>query len=210
MSIAPNFFAHFSRMLAMNLGESFFKLRVLNRERLIEDGPAIIVANHQSFFDPPMIGHIFPNYIHFLARHSLWHPPGMNYAMNHCQCIPVNQTRPDPASIIKVLRVVRGGGRVLIFPEGSRSEDGDIHEAMPGIGLILSKLAGIPVQPIRIDGAFDCLPIGAKALKFMPITVSVGKPYYLSGESVNGRDRKAQRALGEKVMDSIRAINVDY
>jgi 1-acyl-sn-glycerol-3-phosphate acyltransferase len=185
---------------------SFFNLKVINREKLIEEGPCLIVANHQSFLDPPLIGSLYRNEVFFLARKTLFDAPGLKQALPYCNTIPVDQTRPDPASIIQVLRTVKNGGRIIIFPEGSRCPDGKIHDAMPGIGLILSKLAHVPVQPIRIEGAYDCLPIHSSKLKFRPITLSVGDPIQFTPAELKAKGRDAQRALGNKIMDAIRAL----
>ena len=185
---------------------SFFNLKVINREKLIEEGPCLIVANHQSFLDPPLIGSLYRNEVFFLARKTLFDAPGLKQALPYCNTIPVDQTRPDPSSIIQVLRTVKNGGRIVIFPEGSRCPDGQIHDAMPGIGLILSKLASVPVQPIRIEGAYDCLPIHSSKLKFRPITLSVGDPIQFTPEELKAKGRDAQRAIGKKIMDAIRAL----
>ncbi len=207
---APNFAYYLIRTLAYHIGRCFFNLKVINRDKLIDDGPCIIVANHQSFLDPPMIGQLYETNVHALARHSLWHNPVLKRALPYCQCIPINQTRPDAAAVIKVIRTVKAGGRVIIFPEGARSADGTIQPAMPGIGLILSKLKGIPIQPIRIEGAYDCLPINSKKLKFRPITLSVGDPFCLTEQDLKARSRDEQRALGAKIMDSIKALPTQY
>ncbi len=186
--------------------KSAFEVRVINREKLFEDGPCIFVANHQSFLDPPVIGQLFDEEIHFLARKTLYDSPFLNAVFPKSHVLPIDQERPDPGSILRVLRTVKEGGRILIFPEGSRTPDGDMHEAMPGIGLILGRLAGVPVQPIRIEGAYDCLPIHAKRLRFCPITVSIGDPIYFSEQELKARSREGQRALGQKLMDAIRAL----
>ena len=185
---------------------SLFNYKVIGREKLIEDGPAIIVANHQSFLDPPLVGSLYRNEVFFLARKTLFDAPVLKQVLPHCNVIPIDQTRPDPASIIQVLRTVKNGGRIVIFPEGSRCEDGQIHDAMPGIGLILSKLAHVPVQPVRIEGAYDCLPIHSSKLKFKPITLSVGDPIQFTPEELRAKGRDAQRAIGKKIMDAIRAL----
>ena len=186
--------------------KSFFNYKVIGQEKLIEDGPCIIVANHQSFLDPPLIGSLYRNEVYFLARKTLFDAPGLKQVLPYCNTIAVDQTRPDPASIIQVLRTVKNGGRIVIFPEGSRCPDGQIHDAMPGIGLILSKLASVPVQPVRIEGAYDCLPIHSSKLKFCPITLSVGDPIKFTPEELRAKGREAQRAIGNKIMDAIRAL----
>ena len=80
---------------------------------------------------------------------------------------------------------------------------------MPGIGLILSKLATVPVQPVRIEGAYDCLPIHSSRLKFRPITLSVGAPIQFTPEELKAKGRDAQRNIGKKIMDAIRALPIE-
>ena len=82
---------------------------------------------------------------------------------------------------------LQAGGSIVIFPEGARCPDGKIHDAMPGIGLILSKLIGVPVQPLRIEGAYDCLPIHSSKLRFRPITLSVGDPIQFTPEELKAK-----------------------
>lgn len=189
--------------------KSFFHLHVINREKLIEEGPAVIVANHQSFLDPPLVGSLYSNPVNFLARKTLFDAPILKQVLPYCSTIGIDQNRPDPASIMQVLRTVRQGKRIIIFPEGSRCEDGQIHDAMPGIGLILSKLASVPVQPIRIEGAYDCLPIHSSRLRFRPITLSVGDPIPFTEAELKAKGRDAQLAIGKKIMDAIRSLPIE-
>ena len=186
--------------------QSLFRLQIINYENLIQDGPCIYVVNHQSFLDPPIVGQMFEKPIHYLARKTLFDSAFMNFALPLCHTLPIDQEQPDPGSILKVLRLVKSGGRIIIFPEGSRSPDGQIHEAMPGIGLIIGRLASVPVQPIRIEGAYDCLPIHSNRLKFRPITLSIGNPIPFTQEELKAKGRAAQSAIGQKIMDAIRAL----
>ncbi len=186
---------------------SWFNIRVINREKLLEDGPGIFVANHQSFLDPPVIGQLFDEEMHFLARKTLFDSPVLNAIFPKSNVLPIDQEKPDPGSILRILRTVKEGGRILIFPEGSRTPDGKMHEAMPGIGLILGRLVGVPVIPIRIEGAYDCLPIHAKRMRNdVPITVSIGDPIPFTAQELKVRSREGQRAIGKKVMDAIAAL----
>ena len=203
----PLFFIGHS--LCRAAAHSFFRLKILNYDALIQEGPCIYVANHQSFIDPPLIGQLFEEPVHFLARKTLFDPLIMKLALPLCNALPIDQKQPDPGSILKVLRLVKGGGRIVIFPEGARCPDGAIHDAMPGIGLIISKLEGVPVQPIRIEGAYDCLPIHSSRLKFRPITVSVGQPIPFTPEELRAKGRQAQLNIGHKIMDAIRALPVE-
>ena len=77
---------------------------------------------------------------------------------------------------------------------------------MPGIGLILGRLAGVPVQPIRIEGAYDCLPPHRSKLELHPITLSIGDPIPFSEAELKAKGREAQLAIGRKIMDAIKAL----
>ena len=77
---------------------------------------------------------------------------------------------------------------------------------MPGIGLIISRMARVPVQPIRIEGAFDCLPIHSSRLRLRPITLSIGDPIKFTAEELQAKGREGQKLIGRKVMDAIAAL----
>lgn len=188
---------------------ALFHQRIINYDKLIQDGPCIYVVNHQSFLDPPMIGQLLENPVHFLARKTLFDPLFMKLTIPLCNALPIDQTQPDPGSILKVLRLIKSGGSIVIFPEGARCPDGKIHDAMPGIGLIISKLATVPVQPIRIEGAYDCLPIHSHKLKFRTITLSIGDPISFSREELRAKGRQAQLAIGHKIMEAIKALPIE-
>ena len=192
--------------LAKAVTKAIFHTKVINKDKLIQDKTCIYVANHQSFLDPPIIGQLFEDEVYFLARKTLMNHPVMEYALPRLNVIPIDQERPDPGSILKVLRTVRQGKSIVIFPEGSRCEDGQMHDAMPGIGLILGRLADIPVQPIRIEGAYDCLPPHRSTIKLRPITLSVGDPIPFTAEELKARGREGQLAIGRKIMDAIKAL----
>ena len=131
--------------LFKSISKAFFSWKVVNREKLIEDGPVLIVSNHQSFLDPPMLGISYEDGIYFFARKTLFQGI-FKWALPLCQAIPIDQENPDAASLKHVIRLLKSGKRVLVFPEGSRTPDGKIHDGMGGIGLILSKTK-VPVSP---------------------------------------------------------------
>jgi 1-acyl-sn-glycerol-3-phosphate acyltransferase len=185
----------------MAFGAAFrtlFGLKIIGRENLITEGPVLVASNHQSFLDPPLIGNLYQTEMVFLARKTLfvgffkWLYPQWN-------AIPVDQDRPDMSSLKTIIRKLKEGHRVLVFPEGART-------LAPGIGLIAAK-SGAVIQPVRISGARDALPRGSARIRFARITVSVGPAIYLTPEeqrAANGKDDYEK--ITAKIMGAISAL----
>lgn len=184
---------------------SLFGLRIIGRENLITEGPVLVASNHQSYLDPPLIGNLYNTEMIFLARKSLF-KGFFKWLYRQWNAIPVDQEKPDMSSLKTIIRKLRDGHRVLVFPEGARSLDGILGTPAPGIGLIAAKSAA-PIQPIRIRGAFDALPRGSARLKFSQITVSIGPPIHLSQDELkaaSGKDGYAE--LANRIMAAIAAL----
>ena len=192
----------------MAFGAAFrtlFGLKIVGRENLITEGPVLVASNHQSFLDPPLIGNLYETEMVFLARKTLfvgffkWLYPQWN-------AIPVDQDRPDMSSLKTIIRRLKEGHRVLVFPEGARTLDGEIGEAAPGIGLIAAK-SGAVIQPVRISGAREALPRGSARIRFARITVSVGPAIRLTAEDLQATPGKeGYELITEKIMRAIAAL----
>jgi 1-acyl-sn-glycerol-3-phosphate acyltransferase len=110
------------------------------------------------------------------------------------------------ASLKTIIRKLKEGHRVLVFPEGSRTLDGSIGEAAPGIGLIAAK-SGVPIQPVRIRGACEALPRGSGRIRFSRITVSVGPPIQLTRQELESAKGKADyEQIAKRIMAAIEAL----
>jgi len=127
----------------------------------VPEGPCLFASNHQSMIDPPLIGGLIPREIAFVARKTLFENPVFGGVIRACRAIPLDRGEADIAAIRRTLAVLAEGRALLIFPEGTRSADGELQAAKSGAGLLAIK-SGVPVVPIRIRGARDVLPRGAK------------------------------------------------
>jgi 1-acyl-sn-glycerol-3-phosphate acyltransferase len=192
--------------LARVIGRVVFDHEVIHRERLIEDGPALIVCNHVSYLETPMVGIAFRKDIWFLARKSLftgfgaWLYPRLNV-------IPVDQDQPDMTGLKNIIRLLQRGERVLLFPEGSRSWDGTLDKGEPGVGLVLAK-TGVPVQPLRIFGAHEAMARGATLPKPSKIRVVVGEPLIFTREECAVKGKEGYTQLSAKMMQAIAALEL--
>ena len=110
------------------------------------------------------------------------------------------------SSMKTVIRKLKEGWRVLVFPEGARTLDGEIGKAAPGVGMIAAK-AGVPIQPVRIYGADQALPRGSGKMRLARITVIVGDPIILSAEEFKSYSRKGgYEKLANRIMDEIKKL----
>lgn len=188
------------------VAKASFNYEVVGRDRLIEEGGALIVSNHVSFLDPPLVGIAHKHGVYYLARKTLfkgftaWLYPRWN-------SIPIDQENPDMSSLKNVIKRLKGGDRVVMFPEGERSWDGQIQGAKAGVGLIVSK-AKVPVLPVRLFGAYEALPRGKPFWKNKQITLVVGEPIQFSEEEINGKGRENYQAIADRIMSEIAAIKL--
>lgn len=192
----------------MSFGAAYrtmFGMRVIGSEDLITSGPVLVASNHQSFLDPPLIGNLYKTEMVFFARKTLFKGIG-KWLYPQWNAIPIDQDRPDMSSMKTVIRKLKEGWRVLVFPEGARTLDGEIGEAASGVGMIAAK-AGVPIQPVRICGADKALARGSGKIRMARITVKVGKPIILSPEEFKALgNREGYQALTERIMSAIKAL----
>ena len=194
--------------LSRLLGKLFFRFRTLHRERMIQTGPVILAMNHQSYLDPPLAGIACDRAIYFLARRSLLNVWPLGWLLPKLNVIPVDQEGIDRSALKALIRVLKAGHAALVFPEGSRTLDGKLQPALPGLGLIISKTLA-PVVPMRIFGAHEALPRGGGGLRLRPITVVVGEPIHFTEADVQATGKDVYARLSQRVMDAIAGLHLE-
>ncbi|MGA8481299.1 MAG: lysophospholipid acyltransferase family protein [Chthoniobacterales bacterium] len=187
------------------VGKVAFDFKVYGRENLIEEGAAILASNHQSYLDPPCIGMACRNDIYYLARNTLYQRPLIGPLLKRLNTVPVDRDRGDVSSIKAIIRLLRSGHRVIIFPEGTRSSDGKLQPARAGLGMIIAKTLA-PVVPVRVFGSYEALPRVGR-LKLKPVSVVVGKPMRFSEDELKG-DRDVYQKLSNRVMEKIASLEL--
>jgi len=188
--------------ISRSAARALFGMRVIGRDHLVPDGPVLIAANHESFLDPPLIGIVYREDLVFLARKTLFRGIA-GWLFRRWNAVPVDQERPDMASLKSIVRLLREGRKVLVFPEGARTLDGTLGPAQPGVGLIVAK-SGAVVQPMRIRGARAALPRGAKRLKLAHVSVTIGPAIRFTAEEIAAaRGRDGYQQIADRIMAEI-------
>ena len=187
------------------VGQALFDLRIYGQENIIEEGPALLAMNHQSFLDPPFAGISCQRPIHYLARKTLFDIPVVGWILRRINVIGVDREGSDVAALKAVMRILRSGGCTIVFPEGTRTRDGSLQPAKPGAGFIIAKTLA-PVVPMRIFGAFEAFPRDAKIPRMTPVTIVAGKPIHFTKADIAGDPRIVFQRLSEHVMEKIAAL----
>ena len=204
MTLTYNIFYNLAKLLA----RVFFRMRVVHPERMVESGPLILAVNHTSFFDPPLAGICSRRGVYYLARKTILKWPFFGPLFPAMNVIPVERDGNDMSALREVIKKIKEGNGVVLFPEGTRSKDGNIQPARAGIGFVIAK-TGAPVLPMRIFGAYDAFPKNSKRLHFTQITVVIGEPLVFSPNDLASATRETYQALSNRVMEAIAALRIE-
>jgi 1-acyl-sn-glycerol-3-phosphate acyltransferase len=200
MNIVYNIFYNLAKVFA----RLCFSMRVVHPERMIESGPLILAVNHASYFDPPLAGICSKRAVYYLARRSLMRWPLLGPLFPAMNVIPVERDGNDMSALREVIRKIRQGHGVVLFPEGTRSRDGSLGRARGGIGMVIAK-TGATVLPMRIFGSFEAFPRDAPLPRLLPVTVVIGEPLRFAPEELAG-GRESYQRLGDRVMEAIASL----
>ncbi len=177
-------------------------LKSIGEENIPSDGGVILAPNHISYADPPAVGSAMKRQVHFMAKEELFKPAIMGYIISAVGSFPVKRGTADRKAIKQALDLLRKGEVVCIFPEGTRSLDGNLQKAEPGIGLIALK-SGCPVVPVAVAGTNKVLPSDKKERQRHLITIEYGKPIKFDDLQNETDSSKAKEEVGNRIMSAI-------
>jgi 1-acyl-sn-glycerol-3-phosphate acyltransferase len=134
-----------------------FSLRTAGRGNVPRTGPALLVANHQSFLDPILVGLVSRRHLCYLARKSLFRRRFFRFLIESLNAVPIDQEGIGKEGIRTILEQLRKGRAVVVFPEGERTRTGEMALPRPGIHLLIKRTQA-PIIPVGIAGAFHAMP----------------------------------------------------
>jgi len=157
-----------------------FDLKVYGAHHVPDEGGVLVVSSHQSFLDPVLLGVRLKRPLSYMARSSLFKFKPFAWLIRSLGAFPVRQGEADVRAMKEAIERVQEGLALTIFPEGSRTETGELQPLEPGVGLVIRK-AKVPIIPVVIDGAIKAWPRDRNCFRPAKITVLYGKPMNLSG-----------------------------
>ncbi|MSR44121.1 MAG: 1-acyl-sn-glycerol-3-phosphate acyltransferase [Phycisphaerales bacterium] len=173
-----------------------YRFRVEGAHHIPLHGPAIFIANHQSYLDPVIHGLAAGDRApRPMAKESLFRNPIFGGLLRALNCISVRTAGGNRDAFRAALEELDAGRTVMIYPEGTRSHDGSVQEFRRGVEL-LARRASAPIVPMGIDGAFDVWPMGQKLPRWHGrIWATVGRPIPPDAQALLFQD--AQTGLDE-------------
>ncbi len=186
---------------------TFLRLRVFGSEHFPRTGGIIVAANHASYSDIPVLGCAIRRRVFFLGRSNLFPNILINWVIQRLGWIPLKTHRLDRKAFGEALTLLHNGKPVVFFPEGCRAEDGTLQPGRPGIGYLVAE-SQCQVIPAFISGTFTVLPPGAMWPRFVPVSVTFGKPLSFPKFQKNGRAKEFYEQVGLSVMKHIAELSV--
>ena len=184
----------------------YFRRRMHNAERVPASGPVILACNHASFLDPFLVGSCLRRPVNYLARETLFRFPVLGAVLRSWNTVPVDRDGGSGAGLRAILERLHEGGAILLFPEGTRTRDGQLQPARAGIGMTVIKSTA-PVVPVRVFGTFEAF--GRHMLFPRPrrVAVKYGRP--LTFEQLRAEARVCSKSrlkeIYQEVADEIMA-----
>jgi 1-acyl-sn-glycerol-3-phosphate acyltransferase len=136
---------------------ALYRVRIEGRDRIPAEGAALVCSNHQSHLDPIVVGLAFNRRLNFVARKSLFNNRVFGWLIRFLDAIPLDRDGFSLSGIKETLKRLRRDEMVLIFPEGTRTKDGDLGTIKPGIAA-LARRGGVCILPVGFDGCYAAWP----------------------------------------------------
>lgn len=181
----------------------YFRFRSYGSEHVPSEGGCILTPNHASFLDPPMVGiGLSHRVVHFMARDTLFKAPVLGWWYRKIGTIPIDRNKGDLAALRSAIAGLKSGKVVCLFPEGTRSLDGQLQQPKGGVGFLIAK-AGVPVVPVYIHGAYEAWPKGGKWIKPKRVKVHYGAPIQPDEFGLNAKGKPDYDQIVALVMERI-------
>jgi 1-acyl-sn-glycerol-3-phosphate acyltransferase len=173
------------------------RLTVIGVDNLKKHRVAVYASNHTSYMDTPVVFATLPFQFRILAKKELWSIPFIGWYLARSGQIPVEteSSRGSLASLNAGVKALRAGMPLFVFPEGSRTPDGELKDFMAGAGFLAIR-AQVPLVPIALSGVYDLLPIHTAHFFPCDMTLTIGEPIDTTGMTMRQAEELTQAVRG--------------
>ena len=200
---------YFGHFLFTQLFRLLGRWQTAGQENIPPTGGAVIAPNHCSYLDPPVVGCGLKRPTYFMGKKELFKVPILGWLIRRTGCFPVDRDKQDKEAIRMALRVLRDGDLLCMFPEGTRSPDGTLQEAIGvGVALVASR-AGVPIIPAVIRGTERAYPPGARFVHWANISITFGRPIETALPDGEKANKEQLAELTRRVMSEIARMQAE-
>jgi 1-acyl-sn-glycerol-3-phosphate acyltransferase len=199
-------FYRFTRFFLKTYFHLFYHLKVYGVENIVS-GKAIISSNHTSFLDPPLIATCCPEEIFFLARKSLFSTFVFGSLITNLNAFPVTGTAQDLGSMKLICKLLNDKKKVVIFPEGIRSFDGELMPFKTGIGMLALRCEA-PIIPIYIHGCYQIWNRSQQIPKLWGNAACMIGPAIYPNEYAHLEKKEAHKAIADRLKVAIETLKL--
>lgn len=189
-------------------GYIYFRWKLINKH-YFPKATCIIVSNHVSFLDPPLIGAACPPTVWYLARDTLMGNYWKSIFFKGLHCIPVSRNGGDIRGVRLMLKTLKNGHSVLMFPEGTRSVDGKMSAIKKGVGLIAHK-SKVPILPVYIHGTHSAMKKGSVWVSPKKIIIEFCELIYPEEQYCQRGSEDIYQSIANQIEKSLQKMEKKY
>lgn len=191
-------FYYVAKFFATMFMKLMFRIEVVGSENIPKTGGIVVCGNHVSNYDAVLVGICMKRAVSFMAKKELYDVKGLSFLVKRLKTIPIDRSKTDMAAFKTAIKVLRQGGVIGIFAQGTRVKEGEDKKAKGGAALF-ALTADVPVVPVAISGSFK---------KFQKLTIKFGTPITL--EEYAGKRPKTPEldTITEKIMTEIESLKM--
>jgi 1-acyl-sn-glycerol-3-phosphate acyltransferase len=164
-----------SYLLVFPVFRLLFRGRTAGNANVPQEGALVVVANHGSHLDPPLLGHALGRPVAFMAKAELFKVPLLGPIIRACGAYPVARGASDREAIRTATDRLEEGWATGVFIDGTRQSDGRVNQPQPGAALLAAR-AGVPLLPVAIINSHRALGPGSQGLRLVPVHIRIGTP----------------------------------
>lgn len=180
-----------AHVVVWTLARLFFRIKVIGESHVPREGGVIVAANHNSYFDIPLLGCVLSRRADNIAKSELFRNPILGGLFRALGGFPVRRGTIDRQAIEEAVRRLKAGHLLAMYPEGTRSRDGRLQSPKPGIGMMVAR-SGVKVVPAYLRGTAPVRP-------FRQVTIVFGKPLDFKG-SIQQIERAEKEGINPKIL----------
>lgn len=186
----------------------YLNFKVIGRKNVPQKGSFIFASNHSSYLDPVLLGVSLFRSLNYMGRDTLFKRRCFGWVLKNIHVFPVKRKVGDLRAIKESLSLLKNGKPLVIFPEGTRTKDGNLKRGKRGIGFLTAR-SRVPVVPAYIKGSFEALPRGVKTLKRSQVKIYIGKPVHFDNIYQDKIDKELYRKISDDIIERIAVLKHD-